>query len=171
MRRRTAIYGPAFELGENQAAGNGKEEFARSEKYEVRDWDRTRTASLRGLLTDLNRIRTEQRALHTLRTLRFHGSDNDQLLCFSKTSHAGRVGRPRRAGRRDDPGGGQPRAADRPRPGTVDLDLVALGLDPSRPFQVHDLLTDRTYTWAGPRNYVELHPDVQPGHIFRVSQA
>ena len=54
--------------------------------------------------------------------------------------------------------------------GTVDLDLVALGIDPTREFQVHDLLTDRTFTWSGWRCYVELHPDIQPGHIFRVSQ-
>ena len=163
------IYGPAFELGENRSAGNGKEEFARSEKYEIRDWDRTRTGSLRGLLTELNRIRTEQRSLHTLRTLRFHGSDNEQLLCFSKSSHAGTSVDP------DERGDAtilvvanvEGRSVQA---GTVDLDLVALGLDPSREFQVHDLLTDRTFTWSGPRSYVELHPDVQPGHVFRVTQ-
>ena len=164
------IYGPSFELGENEPAGNGKEEFAHSEKYEVRTWDRTAGRSLRGLLTDLNRIRTEQRALHTLRTLRFHGCDNDRLLCYAKTSHAGPSVDP------DD-------RADSTilvvanvfglgaEAGTVDLDLVSLGLDPDREFQVHDLMTDRTFTWSGPRNYVELHPDAQPGHVFRVCQA
>ncbi len=161
------IYGPAFELGENTPAGNGKEEFARSEKYEIRSWDRSDPESLRGLLADLNRIRVENRALHTLRTLHFHGCDNDELLCFSKTAHGGPLVDPDAAGDATvlvvaNVGG---TAVER---GTVDLDLGALGLAADRPFDVHDLMTDLTYTWQGPRNYVELHPDVQPGHVFRV---
>ena len=35
-------------------------------------------------------------------------------------------------------------------------------------YQVHDLLTDARYLWRGGRNYVELNPQVQPAHIFRV---
>jgi starch synthase (maltosyl-transferring) len=50
------------------------------------------------------------------------------------------------------------------------LDLPALGVDPERPFEVQDLITGRTYDWHGPRNYVELHPEAQPGHVFRVTQ-
>ena len=163
------IYGPSFELGENRPAGNGKEEFARSEKYEVRAWDRSDPESLRGLLTDLNRIRIENRALHTLRTLHFHGCDNGNLLCFSKTGHAGPSVDP---GARGDAtivvvANVEGRSVQA---GTVDLDLGALGVDPAREYQVHDLLTDLTFTWHGARNYVELHPDVQPGHVLRVTQ-
>ena len=42
--------------------------------------------------------------------------------------------------------------------------------DGERPYEVRDLLTDRTYTWSGASAYVELHPDRQPGHIFRIAQ-
>ena len=35
-------------------------------------------------------------------------------------------------------------------------------------YEVHDLLLDRRYIWQGKRNYVALHPAVQPAHIFRV---
>ena len=35
-------------------------------------------------------------------------------------------------------------------------------------YEVHDLLTDARYVWHGRRNYVALHPGVQPAHIFRV---
>ncbi len=35
-------------------------------------------------------------------------------------------------------------------------------------YEVHDLITDARYVWYGKRNYVALHPDVQPAHIFRV---
>ncbi len=38
----------------------------------------------------------------------------------------------------------------------------------SESYEVHDLLTDARYVWQGKRNYVALHPGVQPAHIFRV---
>ena len=59
----------------------------RSTRCATGTWPAAR--SLRPLLAELNRIRRDQLALHTLRTLRFHGVDNDALLCFSKTAHAG----------------------------------------------------------------------------------
>jgi starch synthase (maltosyl-transferring) len=163
------VYGPAYELGDNRAAGNGKEEYLDSEKYQLRWWDRNDPDSLRGLLAELNRIRHEHLALHTLRTVRFHPVDNDQLLCFSKTTYEGPSTDP----------ADRPRAtmlvvanldAEHEQHGTVSLDLDALGVDGARPYEVHDVLCDRSFTWTGPVNYVELHPDVQPGHVFRVTQ-
>jgi starch synthase (maltosyl-transferring) len=41
---------------------------------------------------------------------------------------------------------------------------------PDQGYQVHDLLGDATYTWKGPRNYVELSPEKLPAHIFRVEK-
>jgi starch synthase (maltosyl-transferring) len=52
--------------------------------------------------------------------------------------------------------------------GILELDLAALGLDPGRPFDVHDLLTDAHYQWQGPSNFVRLDPSGVPAHIFRV---
>jgi starch synthase (maltosyl-transferring) len=43
-----------------------------------------------------------------------------------------------------------------------------LGLDPTQPYLVHDLLTDDNYIWQGERNFVELNPQVLPAKIFRV---
>jgi hypothetical protein len=34
---------------------------------------------------------------------------------------------------------------------------------------VRDLLSDKTYSWRGEWNYVELNPAVCPAHIFRLS--
>jgi starch synthase (maltosyl-transferring) len=163
------IYGPAFELGASQPAGNGKEEYHDSEKYEVRSWHRHDPASIRSLIAELNRVRTENRALHTLRTLRFHTIENDELLCFSKTAHAGPSADPA------DPHGATVLVIANLDPhhgqaGTTWLDLPALGVDPERPFDVQDLMTGRRFTWHGPQNYVELWPEAQPGHIFRVTQ-
>jgi starch synthase (maltosyl-transferring) len=163
------IYGPAFELADNADARNGKEEYADSEKYEIRTWDRDDPDSLQELIAELNRIRYGQRALHTLRTLTFHGTDNEALLAYSKTPHAGSS---------VDPSRPQDASllivanldAQWNQGGFVDVDLVALGLDPDRAYRVTDLLSEHAFEWAGPRNYVELRPGDQPGHIFRVEQ-
>ena len=50
--------------------------------------------------------------------------------------------------------------------GLIDLPLDELGIDHHQPFQVHDLLTDARYLWNGPRNYVELNPQIVPANIF-----
>ena len=163
------VFGPTYELGENEPVGGGKEELAGSEKYEVRHWDLSTARTLRPLMTELNRIRRDHLAFHTLRTLRFHDIDNDALIGFSKTAHAGPSVDPALPGSATvvvvvnlDPYGGQS--------GTIQLDLGALGVDPSRPYVVDDLLGGEAYVWQGGSGYVELHPDRQPAHVFRVSQ-
>ncbi len=48
------------------------------------------------------------------------------------------------------------------------MPLDELELDPSRPYQVHDLLSDARYLWHGARNYVELDPDHDQANIFAI---
>ena len=152
------IYGPAFELLEHRARERGSEEYLDSEKYQTRQWDLDAPHSLKELIALVNRIRRENPALHVDRTLRFHGTDNDQLLCYSKTSEDGEnvllmvVNL--------DP--------YHVHAGWVDLDLAELGLEPGAPFQVHDLLTGARYLWHGSRNFVQLDPNQVPAHILRV---
>jgi starch synthase (maltosyl-transferring) len=43
-----------------------------------------------------------------------------------------------------------------------------VGLDPQQPYQVHELLSAARYLWQGPRNYVELDPQIVPPHIFQL---
>src|SRR6185295_1144421 len=57
------IYGPAFELGENQPREPGSEESLHSEKYEIRQWDHNRAGNLRDFITRINRARHENPAL------------------------------------------------------------------------------------------------------------
>ena len=163
------IYGPAFELCDGTPADNGKEEYGASEKYQLRWWDRTDPQSLRGLVAAVNRIRRDQLALHTQRTLRFHESGSDQLLAFSKTAHLGPDVDPARSADNTvlvvvnlDAHGASS--------GVLGLDLGALGIDGTRPYEATDLLGGETYTWEGPNPYVELHPDRQPAHILRLAQ-
>ena len=163
------VFGPSFELGENQPAASGKEELAASEKYEVRTWDLTTARTLRPLMAEINRIRRDHLALHTLRTLRFHASDNEALLCFSKTAHRGPSVDPAVPASASvlvvvnlDPSGAQR--------GNIWFDPWALGLDPERPFEVVDVLGGHRFAWQGGQAFIELDPGRQPAHVFRISQ-
>jgi starch synthase (maltosyl-transferring) len=155
----SSVYGiySGFELCEN-AALPGREEYLDSEKYQLkeRDWDGP--GNIKQLITRLNRIRRENRALHFYDNLRFHQADNDQLLFYSKMTTA-----------RDsivlivvnlDPIYTQS--------GWIEAPVESFGEIGSDSYEVHDLLTDQRYIWHGKRNYVALHPGVQPAHILRV---
>ncbi len=152
------IYGPAFELGEHRPIKLGSEEYLDSEKYEIRRWDLDRPDSLREFIGCVNRIRRDNRALQSDRRLRFHPVDNDQLLCYSKST----------------PDWSNVivvvvnLSPHHTHSGWLQLDLVDLGLEADRPFQVHDLLTNAYYLWQGPRNYIEVNPHSAPAHIFRI---
>ncbi len=152
------IYGPAFELLEGRPVRQGSEEYLDSEKYQVREWDLERPDSLREVITLVNRIRQENAALQTDWTLQFHPIDNEQLICYSKSS-------PDESNLlviivNLDPNYVQS--------GFVELQLDKLGIEADRPYQAHDLLTGARYVWTGARNYVELRPNVMPGHILRI---
>lgn len=152
------IYGPAFELCENAPREPGSEEYLNSEKYEIKNWDFDRADSLKELIARVNRIRRENSALQSDRSLRFHPVDNSQIVCFSKSTE-------------DlqnvivvvvnlDPYHTQA--------GWVELPLEQIGLLAQQPFQMHDLLTDAHYLWQGTRNYVQLDPQSVPAQIFRL---
>ncbi|HVC93737.1 MAG TPA: alpha-1,4-glucan--maltose-1-phosphate maltosyltransferase [Pirellulales bacterium] len=150
------IYGPAFELCEREALQPGSEEYLNSEKYEMRTWDLARPGNLAGLITRVNRIRRENPALQSDGSLAFHPTTNEQLICYSKREGENVIVvvvnlDPHHA-----------------HSGWIELPPERLGVATDSRFQVHDLLADARYLWYGPRNYVELHPDVSPAHIFCV---
>jgi starch synthase (maltosyl-transferring) len=152
------IYGPAFELCENTPYQPGSEEYLNSEKYELKHRDLDSPGSLKDFIARINRIRKKNPALQSNRNLRFHATENDSLICYSKATddfsnvivvivnldsfHA--------------------------QAGWVNLDLGSLGLDAAHAFQVHDLLGEGRYLWKGPRNFVELVPESLPAHVFHV---
>ena len=81
-----------FELCENVPLVPGSEEYLDSEKYQYRprDWAHAEhipypQADIVPFITRLNVIRKAHPALHQLRNLRFHYSDQPELLCFSKS--------------------------------------------------------------------------------------
>jgi starch synthase (maltosyl-transferring) len=155
------MYGPAFELGENTPTKPGSEEYLNSEKYEIKSWDLESPASLKPLITRVNRIRQENKALQTNEQLRFHSTDNPSLMCYSKGTAGG--GNLILVIVNLDPFYEQT--------GWTDLDLNAIGLSAGDTFEVYDLLADRAYRWQGRRNYVALRPAETPAHVFRVTLA
>ena len=154
------IYGPAYELCEPRPREPDSEEYLDSEKYQIRRWDTAHPDSLRPLVTALNAIRRENPALQHDWRLVFHDTDNEHLLCYSKSTPS----------------------LDNvilvvvnldwrwTQSGWVTLDLSALGLQPQAPFQVEDLVSGERYAWLGARNFVELSPQHQPFHVLRVTQ-
>ncbi|MFS8097926.1 DUF3416 domain-containing protein [Lentzea alba] len=150
-----------FELYEHQPVRPGSEEYLDSEKYQLvhREFGATADGrpSLEPWITRLNEIRRAHAPLRELRTLRFHDVDNDAVVAYSKTS-----------------------------PGTGEIVLVVVTLDPSRPqeglvrwdtaalglpadFPVHDEVTGRTFRWSG-QTYVRLDPDQAVAHIAAVRE-
>jgi starch synthase (maltosyl-transferring) len=153
------VYGPAYELIEHEAVRPGSEEYLDSEKYQLRQWHLDDDQSLAPLLARLNFVRRDHAALQHLRTLRFHLTDNDQILCYSKTDPDG-VGDPVLVVVNLD-------AVNR-QMGFVDVDLEPLGLPYGASYEVTDQLSGATFQWHANRNFVDLGPDVFPGHIFVV---
>ncbi|MHA6762963.1 alpha-1,4-glucan--maltose-1-phosphate maltosyltransferase [Streptacidiphilus sp. PAMC 29251] len=152
-----------YELYEGAAVKPGSEEFLDSEKYQLRPRDWSRTDTLAPLLTTLNTLRREHRSLQLLRNLRFHATDNDQVLAYSK-----------RAATAD---GGEDTVLvivnldpHHTQETTLSIDLPALGLDWNDQIEVHDELSGEQYRW-GVNNYVRLDPTHQPAHILTVRRA
>ena len=144
-------------LCDNDYKQLAREEYLDSEKYQWKERDWNAPGNIKATITQLNRIRRENRALQRLRNLRFHHADNDLVLYFVKMTAA-----------RDN------------------ILLIAVSLDPfhaqetfihvpveqfgwmeSQSYQAHDLLHDERYLWSGHRQFIRLTPE-KPAHIFRI---
>jgi starch synthase (maltosyl-transferring) len=158
----TPSYGiySGYELYENVPVRPGSEEYLNSEKYQLRPRDLQgaidRGESLAPFLKRLNEIRRAHPALHQLRNLRFHTSENDGILVFSKRD--GATGDTILVACSMDP--------HNIREGWVHLRLNELGIGWDESFLVADLLSGANYEWSE-HNFVRLTPD-QPSHIFHV---
>ncbi|MCS0606540.1 alpha-glucosidase C-terminal domain-containing protein, partial [Streptomyces sp. LP11] len=100
----------------------------------------------------------EHPALQRLRNLRFHRTDNDSVLAYSKSTGTDTV----LVVVNLDPHHTQE--------ATVSLDMPQLGLDRDAALVVHDELTGETYHW-GSSNYVRLTPGRTPAHVLRVGRS
>ena len=153
------VYGiySGFELCENSPVP-GKEEYLDSEKYQFKGRDWNGPGNIKNLFAKLNAIRSANRALRLADNLRLHTAENDQILCFSKSTPA-----------RDnivfvvvtlDPWNGQG--------AFVQVPLVEFGIGPDEDYVMEDLLSGEVFQWRGERNFVALDPQQRPAHVFRV---
>jgi starch synthase (maltosyl-transferring) len=165
------LYGvyAGYELYENVARA-GAEENIDNEKFElkVRDWAGAEASgdSLAPYLTRLNEIRRAHPALRQLRNFSVQWSDDDAVLVFAK--HL---------------------PAELSPTGTADTIIVVANVDPHSvrqtmvhldtrlwnvlpgdPFDVEDLITGATWTWAD-HNFVRLDAFNEPVHILHVKES
>ncbi len=158
-----------FELFES-VARPGAEEAIDNEKYEYKPRDFAAAEaggkSLALYLGILNRIRADHPALGQLRNIRFHYSDDDSVLVYSKHLE----GRFIEGHGPDDHdtilvvANVDPHSV---RETTVHLDLASIDLPEGGTFEVEDLVTGERWEW-GEHNYVRLDAFTQPVHILRV---
>jgi starch synthase (maltosyl-transferring) len=150
-----------YELLENEPASETNDEYLHSEKYEIKHRDWGDPNSIAPFIARINAIRTRHPALHRLRNIRFHHSDNEQVIVWSKHTD------------------------DRTdvvlvvvnldfrnvQEATLSLDLGLLGLPWDAPFQAYDELTAQTFDWQGPDQYVRLDPLIEPAHVLHLRPA
>lgn len=136
----------------------GKEEFLDSEKYQYKVWDWNRPGNIKPFIKAINAIRRENRALHYLKNLVFHDSNNPSILCYSKTHEENILLFVINL----DPH--QKQAA------TVSLNLGSMGLGTENIYGLYDLLSHESYVWSGRHNYVELNPAKEVLHVFKVEK-
>lgn len=151
------VYGPIFELGLNEPFP-GKEEYTESEKYEVKHWDWEKNTRIREVITAINQIRKDNKALQSTWEVEFCEVDNSQLLSFAKTD-AEKQNRLIIVINLD---------PDHTQTGWVKVPFKFLRMKTDSAFIVNDLLSGNRYNWAAEWNYVELHPSVMPAHVFRI---
>ncbi|HEX5396152.1 MAG TPA: alpha-1,4-glucan--maltose-1-phosphate maltosyltransferase, partial [Candidatus Limnocylindria bacterium] len=159
-----------WELAEN-ARLEDREEYLDSEKYEirVRDWDAP--GNVKPLITSLNRLRAEHRALQLYDNLRFQDVTAERTLFYRKALPAGTI----------EPLSGEPGA-------WRDAVYVAVNVDPAvrerailhpnlpetgigwdEPYRLTDLLSGESRLERGADVVVDLDPAGTPFLIFSIA--
>jgi starch synthase (maltosyl-transferring) len=168
----SGLYGiyAGFELLEHRRIGRS-EEYADSEKYEikVRDWEAP--GNLNPLIAVVNRLRRQWPALRRTETLRFEKMRGERTLFYRKALPVGRADLLSEDPKR----WRQPVwvavnvAPTRSEQAVLRPDLKAVGIDPKRPYQFTDLVSGKTRTRRGREIRVTLGP-ARPFVIFTLAQ-
>ncbi len=147
-----------FELCEN-AALPGREEYADSEKYQLRQRDYAATDSLGPEIARINTIRRENAALHHFRNVTFYRADDDAVIFFGK------------------------RTGDNVVLVAINLDPFAardvllwlptgeMGIADDESYVLEELLGATRHLWRGSAHRWRLDPQSNPAAIFRIDAA
>jgi starch synthase (maltosyl-transferring) len=134
----------------------GKEEYADSEKYELRVWDFDVPGNIKSDIRFINALRRDHPALQQLSTLKFYNVWNDHILYYGK----------RTTDLADfllfavslDPMGIQEAEFEVP--------LWEFGLPDDAEIAAFDHVTGHRFTWAGKVQKVRLTPDDRPYAVW-----
>jgi len=151
------IYGPPFEMFQS-VPRPGAEEYIDNEKFQLRHWEWDQPNVFREFIALVNRARRENPALQYDDRLRFHATDNDQIVFYSKSTPD--LSNIVLVIVNVDPHHTQS--------GHVFVPLTELGLSGADSYQVQDLLTGAHYLWRGERNFIALDPKVTAAHVLRL---
>ncbi|MDH4334732.1 MAG: alpha-1,4-glucan--maltose-1-phosphate maltosyltransferase [Chloroflexota bacterium] len=158
-----------FELCE-QGRLPGREEYAHSEKYEIRARDWSARPNIKSLITGLNRARREWPALRLYDNLQFQDVTGERTIFYRKALPEGSI----------DPLSGQPLHwrdpvfvavncdPSTPERAILHPDLPAIGIGWDEPYLMVDLLTGRSRRLRGADVAVELDPDRLPYRVFTI---
>lgn len=146
-----------FELCE-AAALPGKEEYANSEKYELKVWDWDRPGNIRDDIRFINELRRQSPAMQGFTNLTFYNAWNDHVLYFGKST-------------RDlsdfliflvnlDPHHAQGAHFEVP--------MWEFGLADQATIGAENLRTGQKFAWTGKIQHVLLDPKVHPYLVFRL---
>ncbi|MFN3641244.1 MAG: alpha-1,4-glucan--maltose-1-phosphate maltosyltransferase, partial [Flavobacterium sp.] len=149
------IYGPAYEFLVHEAMP-GKEEYSKSEKYEIYHWNWEHRNKMTMLISKINHIRHQHLSLQQTNNLVFCDTDNDMLLAYYK---------------HDDAHSDHTLMICNLDPYYAKQGLVRLPLDKigNQPVRVTDLITGNSYWWDIEWNFVEVHPAL-PFHLFKIER-
>ncbi len=136
----------------------GKEEYLNSEKYQYKVWDWNRPGNIKDFIRTVNEIRHANQALHGLKNLNFHTCNNANILVYSKHMEENILLFVVNL----DP--------NQQQAGIVSVDLPKIGLQAENIYGVFDLLTQESFVWSGSHNYVELNPQKEVLHIFKIEK-
>ena len=149
-----------YELYEHVPFKEGGEEYRDSEKYEikVRDWEGAakKKLTLAPFIAQLNTIRKKNIALQRLRNLRFHTTENDAIIAYSKRDGDNLI----LVVVNLDPSFAQET--------TIHWNMSELGVQKDN-FEVTDLIDGASYNWSA-HTYVRLDPTRLSGKVVHIAQ-
>lgn len=151
------VYGPSYEFYENTPI-EGREEYFNSEKYEIRHYDWKRTNRMTDIMSLLNKIRKENKALHSTWNVQFCPIENTQIIAYLKATDD--LSNIILVVVNLDSNSGQS--------GYIQLPKDRLKLKDKINIKLHDLITDEHFTWTQEWNFVDLNPFKMPFHLFKL---
>jgi starch synthase (maltosyl-transferring) len=146
-----------FELCE-AAALPGKEEYANSEKYELKAWNWDDPRNIREDIRRINALRRSSPALQQFANVKFYNAWNDNILYYAKATEdlsdfllfAVNL---------------DPHHAHGAH---FEVPLWEFGLDDGASIEVEDVLSGQRFTWTGKVQHMLLDPNHNPYAVWRI---